>query len=185
MVEILQNFVAFSEYMNFTTSGEATEVFRGCFEKKLWIEWWNFFLKTICKQAFSFIKDKDQKFIYSERATKFCEISTVDLSYVVAVKSTVEISQNFVAFSEYYMNFKNVTHEDSNLQWENHGKGFHQNIFSRDPGSICFFEIFLTFHHRVEFLNHLKVRDWKIFARSPLKPIYLSRLLISSQLKEL
>ena len=45
------------------------------------------------------------KFIYSEKATKFCEISTVDLSYVVPVKSTVEISQTFVAFSE-YMNFK-------------------------------------------------------------------------------
>ena len=44
------------------------------------------------------------KFIYSEKATKFCEISTADLSYVVTVKSTVEISQNFVAFSE-YMNF--------------------------------------------------------------------------------
>ena len=44
------------------------------------------------------------KFIYSEKATKFCEISTVDLSYVVLVKSTVEISQNFVAFSE-YLNF--------------------------------------------------------------------------------
>ena len=44
------------------------------------------------------------KFIYSEKATKFCEISTVDLSYVVTVKSTVEILQNFVAFSE-YMNF--------------------------------------------------------------------------------
>ena len=37
------------------------------------------------------------KFIYSEKATKFCEISTVDLSYVVPVKSKVEISQNFVA----------------------------------------------------------------------------------------
>ena len=44
------------------------------------------------------------KFIYSEKATKFCEISTLDLSYVVPVKSTVEISQSFVAFSE-YMNF--------------------------------------------------------------------------------
>ena len=39
------------------------------------------------------------KFIYSEKATKLCEISPVDLSYVVPVKSTVEISQNFVAFS--------------------------------------------------------------------------------------
>ena len=45
------------------------------------------------------------KFKYSENATKFCEISTVDLSYLVAVKSTGEILQNFVAFSE-YMNFK-------------------------------------------------------------------------------
>ena len=26
------------------------------------------------------------KFIYSEKATKFCEISTLDLSYVVTVK---------------------------------------------------------------------------------------------------
>ena len=41
------------------------------------------------------------KFIYSEKATKFCEISTLLLSYVVPVKGKVEISQNFVAFSEY------------------------------------------------------------------------------------
>ena len=40
------------------------------------------------------------KFIYSEKATKFCEISTLLLSYVVPVKSKVEIPQNFVAFSE-------------------------------------------------------------------------------------
>ena len=46
------------------------------------------------------------KFIYSE-ATKFCEISTLLLSYVVPVKSKVEILQTFVAFSE-YMNF-NIT----------------------------------------------------------------------------
>ena len=44
------------------------------------------------------------KFIYSEMATKFCAIFTLDLSYVVPVKSTMEISQNFVAYSE-YMNF--------------------------------------------------------------------------------
>ena len=48
------------------------------------------------------------KFIYSEKATKCCEISTLDLSYVVTVKSTVEILQNFVAFSE-YMNFTYTT----------------------------------------------------------------------------
>ena len=45
------------------------------------------------------------KFIYSEKATKCCKISTVDLSYVVPVKSMVEILPNVEAFSE-YMNFK-------------------------------------------------------------------------------
>ena len=44
------------------------------------------------------------KFIYSEKATKFCEIFTLFLSYVVPVKSKAKISQIFVAFSE-YMNF--------------------------------------------------------------------------------
>ena len=47
---------------------------------------------------------KRLRFIYSEKATKFCEISTVDLFYVLTVKSMVDILQNFVAFSE-YMNF--------------------------------------------------------------------------------
>ena len=49
--------------------------------------------------------------IYSEKVTKFREISNVDLSYVVPVKSTVEISQKFVAFSE-YMNFRNRISRD-------------------------------------------------------------------------
>ena len=44
------------------------------------------------------------KFIYSEKATKFCEISTLPLFYVLLVKSKEEILQNFVAFSE-YINF--------------------------------------------------------------------------------
>ena len=44
------------------------------------------------------------KFIYSEKAMKFCKIFTLLLSNVVPVKSKVKISQNFVAFSE-YMNF--------------------------------------------------------------------------------
>ena len=39
------------------------------------------------------------KFIYSEKATKFCEIFTLLLT-----GTKVKISQNFVAFSE-YMNF--------------------------------------------------------------------------------
>ena len=41
------------------------------------------------------------KFIYSEKATKFCEISTFLLSVCTVDKSKVEILQNFVAFSEY------------------------------------------------------------------------------------
>ena len=48
------------------------------------------------------------KFIYSEKATKFCEISTLLLSCVVPVKSKFKTSQNSVTFSE-YMNFKDVS----------------------------------------------------------------------------
>ena len=44
------------------------------------------------------------KFIYSEKATKFCEIFALILTTVHKVKSKVKISQNFVAFSE-CMNF--------------------------------------------------------------------------------
>ena len=38
------------------------------------------------------------KFIYSEKATKFCEIFTLLLTVCTVVKSKVKISQNFVAF---------------------------------------------------------------------------------------
>ena len=41
------------------------------------------------------------KFTYSEKATKFFEISSVDLTGASLDKSTVEILQNFVAFSKY------------------------------------------------------------------------------------
>ena len=43
-------------------------------------------------------------FIYSEKATKVCEILTLLLTTVNTVKSKRKILQNFVAFSE-YMNF--------------------------------------------------------------------------------
>ena len=46
------------------------------------------------------------KFIYSEKATKFGEISTLNLTTIHTVKSKVEILQKFVAFSE-HMNFTN------------------------------------------------------------------------------
>ena len=45
------------------------------------------------------------KFVHYEKATRFCEISTLLLSTVHADKSKVETLQNFAAFSE-YMNFK-------------------------------------------------------------------------------
>ena len=41
------------------------------------------------------------KFIYYEKATKFCEIFTLLLTTIHTVKSKVKILQNFVAFSEY------------------------------------------------------------------------------------
>ena len=44
------------------------------------------------------------KLIYSEKATEFCEISTLLLTGTTLDKSKVEISQNFMAFSE-HMNF--------------------------------------------------------------------------------
>ena len=44
------------------------------------------------------------KFIYSEKALKFCKISPLLLTGTTQDKSKIEISQNFVAFPE-YMNF--------------------------------------------------------------------------------
>ena len=61
---------------------------------------------SLCIVYIFFGKDpiSSEEDIYSEKATHFCEISSINVSYVVTVKSTVDISQNFVAFSE-YMNF--------------------------------------------------------------------------------
>ena len=47
------------------------------------------------------------KFMYSEKATKFCKIFPLLLTTVHTVKIKGKISQNVVAFSE-YMNF-NIT----------------------------------------------------------------------------
>ena len=55
----------------------------------------------LSRQSPDFLAKSLVKFIYSEKATKVWEISTLDLSNVVMVKSTVEILHNFVAFSEY------------------------------------------------------------------------------------
>ena len=47
------------------------------------------------------------KLIYSEKATKFCEVFPLLLTVCTVVNSKGKISQNFVAFSE-YMNFKKL-----------------------------------------------------------------------------
>ena len=54
-------------------------------------------------------KDLSTSFIFSEKATKVWIISTADLTGATQDKSKVEISQNFVTFSE-YMNFTKMTH---------------------------------------------------------------------------
>ena len=53
------------------------------------------------------------KFIYSEKITKFCEISNLDLNVTMYDKSTVKIYENFVAFSE-YMNFTELSQTKMN-----------------------------------------------------------------------
>ena len=45
--------------------------------------------------------------VYSEKATKFYEISTLLFTLCTVVKNKGEISQNFVAFSE-YINFNKI-----------------------------------------------------------------------------
>ena len=71
-----------------------------------------------------YAKSTQVKFIYSEKATKFWEISTLLLSYVVPVKSKVEISQNFVASSE-YMNFISIQFLHTYIHWNS----FTHNIY--------------------------------------------------------
>ena len=62
-------------------------------------------MKSACIPSLSSILLVLLMFIYSEKATKFCEIFPLLLTVHTVVKSKGKISQNFVAFSE-YMNFK-------------------------------------------------------------------------------
>ena len=63
----------------------------------------NVYANTALLSSYFFVK-----FVYSGKATRFCEISTLLLSTIHTDKSKVEISQNFVAFSD-YMNFTEKT----------------------------------------------------------------------------
>ena len=49
--------------------------------------------------AYAILEQAVLKFIYSEKDTKFCQIFALLLTVRTVVKSKVEISQNFVAFS--------------------------------------------------------------------------------------
>ena len=51
------------------------------------------------------------KFIYSEKATKFCKIFHLLLTVCTVVKSKGKISKSFVAFSE-YMHFTLVVQKE-------------------------------------------------------------------------
>ena len=59
---------------------------------------------AVAKVGFIYILVNSVKFIHSEKATKFCEISPLLLTAVHKVKSKGNISQKFVVFSE-YLNF--------------------------------------------------------------------------------
>ena len=72
------------------------------------------------------------KFIYSEKATKFCKIFTLLLTGTTQDKSKVKILQNFVAFSE-YMNFSRARGQLP----ENRGLLHYQVKFIFSPPQIC------------------------------------------------
>ena len=59
------------------------------------------------RRLFKGFNNNKLKFIYSEKATKFCEIFPLLLTVCTAIKSMGKSSQNFVAFSE-YMNFNSL-----------------------------------------------------------------------------
>ena len=60
------------------------------------------------------------KFIYSEKATKFCEIFPLLSTVCTVVKSKGNVSQNFVTFSE-YINFNTTVAYLCHLLLRNRG----------------------------------------------------------------
>ena len=92
-------------------------------------KWW-------AAQYYSHKCRAEVKFIYSENATKFYEIFTVLLSYVVPVKSKVKISQNFVVFSE-YMNFMNTFAKLEKISRENAKKCLLLGLAAGPLGTFC------------------------------------------------
>ena len=110
------------------------------------------------------------KSIYSEKAAKFCENSTLILSLCTVDKSKVEISQNFVAFSE-YMNFKFISHANiRTLLKLQKCKGRLKHVFI----SSCTLSICTWF---------LKNRVWNLFSKIKLVEVdflFISNLIFTA-----
>ena len=97
------------------------------------------------------------KFIYSEKATKFLPYlhCTVDLTVTTYDKSTVEISQNFGAFSE-YMNIKKNSNTCKFHIWMvyfPHGHVFSCDLFENTHIN-CTFERFLLLMNWCHMCSH-------------------------------
>ena len=82
------------------------------------------------------------KFIYSEKATKFCEIFPLLLTTVHTVESKGKISQNFVAFSE-YMNFNKGGLISESFSFWLHIQKNVSNHYPEHLKRICFGTLFL------------------------------------------
>ena len=109
-----------------------------------------------------------------------CEITTLDLSYVVWVKSTLEISQNFAAFSE-YMNFTSNLYcaiplplwSETTTKNGGHRKCFLVQYFYRPWDTfmefvskqkyVCTVQVFWKGHKNLTLLSKCQKR-WEIFS---------------------
>ena len=113
------------------------------------------------------------RFIYSEKATKLCEIST---NYLTGSTSTlVEISQKFVAFSEYtdFINIKLCFHESL--------KNYYQQGWIMVIHKIVFRLKLLLFDLSISFvLNHSKARSRTFKPNYLLQLINKTKILLSS-----
>ena len=95
-------------FCNMGLEAKSTLLIQSMFSKKTTVQKFQtstFNLRNFWFQCSFFFYSLLVKFVYSEKATKFCEIFPLLLTTVHTVKSKRKISQNFVGFSE-YMNFK-------------------------------------------------------------------------------
>ena len=114
------------------------------------------------------------KFVYCEKTTKFCEISTLLLSTGHTDKSKVEISQNFLVFSE-YMNFiHSLSFIKVKTLWEGHKIGkkfppvFTKQLFllSSVKTSGILFQIFVAFSEKLNFTQ--RTQPWVLTFSHPI-----------------